>query len=204
MRAEQTGTGPTLQARRRQRHPGVTRTGAANAGQRGCMEVPHFLENLLALNTEPRDMNMLQMSVRAFVIFLAALVMLRVAHKRFFARRNALDVLLTFVLASTLARAINGSAPLVATIVMGFVLVLLHRVLSWAAARFNPVAHLVKGEPAALVINGAVQDSMLLNHSLSRQDLDEDLRINGVESAASVRKATLERNGEVSVVRNET
>lgn len=166
------------------------------------MEAPHFLETLLALNTEPRDMNMLQMSARAFVVFLAALVMLRVAHKRFFARRNALDVLLTFVLASTLARAINGSAPLVATIVMGFVLVLLHRVLSWASARFNPVAHLVKGEPAALVIDGAVQDHTLLKHSLSRQDLDEDLRINGVEYTASVRKATLERNGEVSVVKN--
>ncbi len=169
----------------------------------GCMEAPHFLENLLALNTEPRDMNMLQMSARAFVVFLAALVMLRLAHKRFFARRNALDVLLTFVLASSLARAINGSAPLVATIVMGFVLVLLHRSLSWAAARFDRVALLVKGEAAELVVDGTIQDRMLLRHSLNRQDLEEDLRIRGVDSMASVRKATLERNGEVSVVKND-
>ncbi|MDO8539338.1 MAG: hypothetical protein Q7S40_02775 [Opitutaceae bacterium] len=42
---------------------------------------------------------------------------------------------------------------------------------------------------------------MLRRHKLSQPDPDEDLRLNGVASPASVRSATLERNGEVSVVK---
>ncbi len=44
-------------------------------------------------------------------MFAAALVMVRSGDKRFFARKSAFDVILGFMLASVLSRAINGSAP---------------------------------------------------------------------------------------------
>lgn len=159
------------------------------------------VDTLLGLSAEPRDLALTQMAARALVIFIAALMMLRLAHKRFFARRNALDVLLTLVIASTLARAINGSAAFFPTIAVGFLLVLAHRAVSWAAARFGVIARLVKGSSNPLIEAGKVNTAMLRRHDLSEEDLQEDLRLKGVDRPESVRRATLERNGEVSVIR---
>lgn len=164
-------------------------------------EIHLALDLLFGLSVEPRDLALSQMAARALLIFAAALVMLRLAHKRFFARRNALDVLLTLVIASTLARAINGNAALFPTIAIGFLLVLVHRAVSWAAARFGAVARLVKGSSNPLVEDGEVNGAMLRRHDLSQEDLEEDLRLKGVDRADAVRRATLERNGEISVIR---
>lgn len=160
-----------------------------------------FLDVLLGLDAEPRELTFGQMSMRAIVIFASALVMLRVAHKRFFARRNALDVLLTLVIASTLARAINGNAAFLPTIGVGFLLILVHRGVSWAAARSEAIARLVKGSPTRLIEQGNVDLRTLRRHDLSLPDLEEDLRLNGVDGPEAVRRATLERNGEVSVLK---
>jgi len=58
-----------------------------------------------------------QVALRAVLTFVAALVMVRVANKRFFAKKTAFDVILGLILASMLARAINGSEQLGPTIV---------------------------------------------------------------------------------------
>lgn len=167
----------------------------------GMEQLNLFLSRVLGLNVEPRELEWPQMIARGLVMFIAALLMLRLAHKRFFAQRNALDVLLSLVIASTLARAINGNAAFFPTIVTGFALVLAHRGVTWLAARSEVVGVLVKGKPTPIIEDGRVKDAVLRKHDLSREDLDEDLRINGVESPADVKRATLERNGEVSVVK---
>jgi uncharacterized membrane protein YcaP (DUF421 family) len=97
---------------------------------------------MLGLDVDPKDLTIVQMSLRSLVIFVTALLMLRLAHKRFFAQRNPLDMLLALIIASTLSRAINGNAAFFPTIVAGFGLVFLHRALTWAAARFHPVGRL--------------------------------------------------------------
>ncbi|WP_158277296.1 YetF domain-containing protein [Opitutus sp. ER46] len=162
-----------------------------------------FLNTLLGLDANPEDLKTYQMAARAIVVSIAALIMLRLAHKRFFARRNALDVLLTLIIASSLSRAINGSAAFFPTLAVGFMLVLLHRGVSWLAVRSAFVGNLLKGHSAVLIDEGNVQPAMLDRHDLSREDLDEDLRLKGVDSPAKVRRATLERNGEVSVVKSD-
>jgi uncharacterized membrane protein YcaP (DUF421 family) len=160
-----------------------------------------LVDQAFGLSAEPRQLTAMQMITRAVFVFVSALAMLRLAHKRFFARRNALDVLLTLVIASTLARAINGNAAYFPTIVVGFVLVLVHRGLSWAAARSPGVGRMVKGNSQPLIEDGHIRQHALHKHDLSREDLIEDLRINGIEKPEQVRLATLERNGEVSVVK---
>lgn len=159
------------------------------------------LDPLLGLKVEPGNLSIWQMCARGLVVFVASLFMFRLAHKRFFAQRNALDVLMTLVIASTLARAINGSAAFFPTLAVGFLLVLVHRALSWAACRYAWAGQLVKGHSSVLVHDGNVFDEALRKHDLSREDLDEDLRIGGVDSPQHVQKATLERNGAISIIR---
>jgi uncharacterized membrane protein YcaP (DUF421 family) len=69
------------------------------------------LKNTLGLDVEPGHLNVLQVCLRGTIVFFYALVIVRLGAKRFMARMTALDVILAFILASTLSRAINGSAP---------------------------------------------------------------------------------------------
>ena len=164
--------------------------------------IHQILDGPLGLSVEPRDLTTLQLSLRAIVVFTASLLMLRLAHKRFFAGKNAIDVLLSFVLASTLSRAINGSAPFFGTIAVGFLLVILHNVLTWAACRFHGFGGWLKGHVETIIRDGQVDESTMRKHHVSLRDLNEDLRLNGgVSEAKEVREATLERNGDISVRR---
>lgn len=159
------------------------------------------IDQWLGLTVEPQKLVFSQMALRAVVIFVAALVMLRLAHKRFFARRNAIDVLLTFVLASTLARAINGSAAFVPTIGVGFLLVFLHRALSFVGSHWEWFGRVTKGSPTTVIEAGQIRSDALGAHALNQRELEEDLRIKGVADPDRVESAVLERNGEVSVIK---
>lgn len=163
------------------------------------------LEFLLGLGNDPKDLDILQVSMRAVTIFLAALVMVRVADKRFLSRKTAFDVVLGLVLASMLARAINGSGPLFPTILGGFVLVGLHRTLAHLAVRSHRFGCLIKGYDDEVVRDGTVLSDKLKRHNFSERDLLEDLRLNaGIDSPDKVLSARIERNGDLSVVKKST
>jgi hypothetical protein len=72
-------------------------------GRRARME---YLNMLLGIGAEARDLNSLQVSLRAIVVFLSAIAMVRLGDKRFLSRKTAFDAVVGFVLASTLARAV--------------------------------------------------------------------------------------------------
>jgi uncharacterized membrane protein YcaP (DUF421 family) len=164
-------------------------------------EIDVFFSGLFGLEVDPRNLTVRQMSARTLLVFACTLVMLRIAHKRFFAQRNALDVLLTLIVASTLSRSINGNAALFPTIAIGFLLILSHRLLTAVASRSHWVGQLLKGSPTPLIEEGKLNDRTLREHHLSHDDLAEDLRLKGVETPEAVRRATLERNGEISVIK---
>jgi uncharacterized membrane protein YcaP (DUF421 family) len=162
-------------------------------------EIVPQIGSWLGLHLRPQDLGYSHIALRSVVVAFAALVMLRVSKKHFFARRNAIDVMLTFVLASTLARAINGSAAFFPTIASGFLLVFLHRGLSRLAANSSLIARIAKGSPDVLIDDGKVREDAMRHHAMSREDLDEDLRINGTPDPRKIRCAMIERNGTISV-----
>lgn len=139
--------------------------------------------------------------LRTVGIFFAALILVRIADKRFLARKNALDGMLTFILASALARAIYDSRAFLGACAAGVALVLLHRALAWLAFRWHPLGRWIKGDAEEVVTEGRLVDDALRRHRLSKRDVEEDLRLNGVGDVAEVRSARLERSGEISVLR---
>jgi uncharacterized membrane protein YcaP (DUF421 family) len=168
-------------------------------------QLKHLGETVLGLGEKPTDLTILQTSCRAAVIFFAALLMLRLAHKRFFAQKNSVDVLLALILASTISRAINGSAPFFGTIAAGFVMVLMHNALTRLAFKSKAVGNFSKGRAFVLVQDGRIDEEALRAHHVSRNDLEEDLRLKkGSEDLQQVQKAVLERSGEISFQKRPT
>ncbi|MFP5213383.1 MAG: DUF421 domain-containing protein [Acidobacteriota bacterium] len=144
---------------------------------------------------------MLQMALRAIIVFMASLVIVRLGHKRFFAKFSAFDVILAFILGSTLSRAINGSAPIFETIAVGFVLVGCHWVLSILSYRSHRIGNLFKGTAHPLIEDGKIRWDAMRQTRITRADLEEALRIHGkTTEAESVGLAVLERNGDISVI----
>ena len=112
-----------------------------------------FVQALLGLGVEAKELTSLQVSMRGIIVFVAALVMMRIGSKRSLAEKSAFDAALMIIIASVLARAVNGSAPFVPTLVVGFVLVLLHRLFAFGAYASHAFGILIKGKPVVIVEN---------------------------------------------------
>jgi len=160
------------------------------------------LETLLGLGREAASLTFLQISLRGVLVFAATLVIVRCGDRRFLSQKTAFDAVLGFILASMLARAVNGTAAFFPTLGSGFVLVILHRILAYWSRRSHAVGLLIKGRSDVIVRDGALDEAAARRNRLSEHDVLEDLRLNG--NAADIRDvllAVLERNGQVSVVR---
>ena len=159
------------------------------------------LTQLLGIGVEPTDLSVLQVCLRAIIVFATGIVMLRCADKRFLSKMTALDAILGFILASMLARAINGSASFLPTLVGGFALVFLHRGCCKLAAHWERFGGWVKGHEDLLIRNGQVNRDAMRANDLTERDLLEELRQHGrVKSPSEVDEAYIERSGEISVI----
>ena len=156
---------------------------------------------LFGIGVEPKDYTVLHVCMRTLIIFFTALVMIRVADRRFLARKSGFDTLLGFILASTLSRAINGSAKLLPTIVVGFFVVFIHRVLAKIAFHSDAFSNLIKGQPDDVIRDGKLKREVMARYDLTEGDLIEDLRLNAMlDDFAKVREARIERDGQLSVI----
>src|SRR5204863_8153896 len=109
---------------------------------------------ILGLELEPKDLSFIQISLRGIIVFTIALVIIRVANKRFLSKMTAFDALLGFIMASMLARAVNGSAAFFPTLGAGFVLVGVHALLAALSFRSEKFGVLVKGNSVTVVKEG--------------------------------------------------
>ena len=162
-----------------------------------------YFELFLGLRVEPKDLTFLQMSLRGVIIFAATLVMIRLSSKRSLAEKTAFEAGLLVIIASVLARAINGSAPFFPTIGTGFILVALHWVLGLGAYHSHGFGRLIKGEAEVIVRNGKLdQESMRRNH-ISEHDLEEDMRLSAkIEDMSKIKVARVERSGDISFIKS--
>jgi uncharacterized membrane protein YcaP (DUF421 family) len=158
------------------------------------------IRDVLGYELDVQDVNGLQMGLRTAIVYLATLALIRIGSTRFLGQASAFDVVVAIMLGSVMSRAINGSAPLVPTVVAGAVFIGLHWVLS-TVARTSRFGSIVKGNPVLLIKDGEVQQDGTRRAGISGRDLEEALRLNGQTTEPSkVKLAYLERNGNVSVI----
>ena len=144
-----------------------------------------------------------QMAARAAIMYLGTLFIVRIGKKRFMGQNTAFDVVLLFILGSVLSRAVNGSARMMPTFVAGLVLIGLHWIASYLTFRSHWLGDIIKGHTAVLVVDGQMQHENARHSHISRNDLMEGLRQQGIDDLAKVKKACLERNGGISVIARE-
>lgn len=167
-----------------------------------------MIDTLLDLNREifgltlkSEEMGVGQMCARALLIYIALIVIVQFGKKRFLGKATVFDAILVIIIGSIAARSITGGAPLLPSLGAEVVLVGIHWVFS-AVARKSPLfSHLIKGRSTILIKDGHVRGEALSAEHVSGDDLDEDLRQEGVSVPAEVKEARLERSGRLSVLK---
>jgi uncharacterized membrane protein YcaP (DUF421 family) len=158
---------------------------------------------VLGLGRDAASLTFLQVSLRGVIVFVAALVIVRCGDRRFLSQKTAFDAVLGFILASMLARAVNGSGPFFPSLGGGFVLVILHRVLASWSRRSHAFGYLIKGRSDVIIRDGTLDEATARRNRLSQHDIQEDLRLHGnVQNIGDVALGVFERNGHISVVRS--
>jgi uncharacterized membrane protein YcaP (DUF421 family) len=151
-----------------------------------------FVNRILGIGLEPKDLNFLHIALRAIIVFFATLLVLRVGNKRFLSKMSAFDAIVGFILASMLARAVNGSASFWPTLGGGFVLIGIHRLLAFIAVRSPWFERIVKGNAENLVHGGRVNRKLMRKLQISESDLLEESRLNAqVEKLDEIKTSPL-------------
>ena len=148
-----------------------------------------------------RDIPLLEIFVRGTVIYLGLFLMLRLVLKRQSGTVGISDLLVVVLIADAAQNGMAGeyhSVPdglmLVGTIIFWSFF------LDWLSFRFPLVRRLVEPPPLCLV-----RDGKMLRHHMRRElmtvdELMAQLRENGVENLAQVKRAYMEGDGHISVI----
>jgi uncharacterized membrane protein YcaP (DUF421 family) len=164
----------------------------------------HGLQWLLGAGKEAKDVDAMQACFRALLVYLFGWAVLRIGGNRFLGQETAFDIVLGFVLGSTLSRAINGSSTLLMALAASLVLVGFHHLLAWATFKSRALSAIFTGHPRTLIRDGEVIPEEMRRQQFSEEDLDETLRLDGrLDDRRRVKEARFERNGKVSVVKKE-
>lgn len=164
------------------------------------MSIFEFVEQLVGNGTPERSLSMLQVAVRATVVYIVGILIVRFGKSRMISRATPLDVILGFILGSVLGRGITGSATVSSTAVATAMLVFLHWLLTWGTVRSHRLGQVVKGTCKQIVEDGRMRVDVMHGSHISEQDLLEALRMKGSDDLSQVRAAFKERNGDISII----
>jgi len=164
------------------------------------MDFGRLWTSALGLGEKAEQMTALQAGLRAALIYIAVLALIRLGKKRFLGRGTAFDVIIAVVIGSIAGRAIVGGAPVGPSLVAVAVLIALHWIFSLFAMHSRGFGFLVKGRDRVLVRDGVIDHRAMRDEHLSVHDLEEDMREKGLKDLGQIADARIERDGKFSVI----
>ena len=146
-----------------------------------------------------------EMVLRGTIMYLSLFLILRFVMPRRSSTIGIADILVIVVIADA---AQNGFAKEYKSVTEGVALVLTivfcDILLNWLSFRFKIFERLLAPPPLPLVENGTMIRRNMRKEFITEDELRSQLRQNGVSDVAEVKRACLEANGEISVVKKDT
>ncbi len=146
------------------------------------------------------DLSWWQECARAVLIFGYGSTALRLAGRRAFAKWSALDIIVPVIAGSSLSRALRGNAPLWGTLAAVTTLLVLHWLLSHAAALSPLISLAVEGKAILLGKEGKLDPNALRLHAVSDADIGEALSSAGVDEIGEIKRVVLSPSGKLSAL----
>ena len=151
-----------------------------------------------------KNLSCLQMSCRGLVVFFIAFTLIRISGRRSFGLRTPLDNIILVLLGAILSRAVVGASAFLPVIITCFVIVLLHRLMSWLIIRYKKFGNWFDAQHILLYENGHFIKENLKKALAREEDAMEGVRKSGLTDDLNlIEKIYMESNGEISVVRKD-
>jgi uncharacterized membrane protein YcaP (DUF421 family) len=178
----------------------LLRLGYTQAGLVEETAMDELGRTLLGIGSD--ELALWQVVLRATVVYLLALGLIKIGDKRFIGQSTSIDLIIAIVLGNILAYAIIGAeAGMGTALTAAASLVLLHWLMGMLACRSAWLDEFLKGKPHVLVESGEVNWDNMRRTRISMEDLNMALHLGGqLNKVEQVELARFERNGEISLV----
>ena len=144
------------------------------------------------------------MGCRGAVVFIIALLLIRLSGRRSFGIHTPLDNIITIALGAILSRAVVGASGFLAVIVTCTAIVLLHRGVGWLVSRYTFAARLVEGKKIVLFEKGVFIESNMTKALVNKEDIMQGVRKSALtEDLAKIEKIYMEKNGDISSIKKQ-
>jgi uncharacterized membrane protein YcaP (DUF421 family) len=142
-------------------------------------------------------------ALRASIIYVFLLVIVRFLGKRTVGSATAFDFMVALILSEVVDEPIYGDVPLVQGLLVIAVVAGWHAVNSYLSYRSKRFDRLTGGGPTELVRNGALVRDGMRKERVNEGELWSLLRLQGIEDLRDVKRATLEPDGLLSVIKTD-
>ncbi len=153
----------------------------------------------------PQNTFMLIIFIRAIVIFVTLIIIMRLMGKRQIGEMQPFEFIITLLIAEVACVPMTDvSIPLIYGVVSIVAVFILHQLLTVFEQLSEPFKRVVDGKPAIVINKNGVDLKELKKNNMDVSDLIESLRGTGNFSLDSVYYAIYESNGKLSVLEKQT
>ncbi|EOW2136744.1 DUF421 domain-containing protein [Stenotrophomonas sp. GD03908] len=139
--------------------------------------------------------------LRAVVVYVVVLGMVRLSGKRPLGQITPFDVLLVVLLGNAVQNALLGTdTSLGGGLLLAATLILLNYGVGWVSTRSRRIERLVEGEPVVIARDGRLFDAVLRREQVTRADFEAAMRQQGCLGVGDVELALLEINGHITII----
>ena len=158
-----------------------------------------FLNNWWGIN---ENITPFEIAARSAVMFVVALLLLRIAGMRPFGKGESFDRIITFLIGAILSRGVVGATPFFSTIMSMIIILFIHRILSLFSVYSKWFGEKIKGKHIVLYNKGQFLEENLKSTSISHEDIMEELRMKcQTDSLDLINTVLMERTGEISFIK---
>jgi uncharacterized membrane protein YcaP (DUF421 family) len=150
------------------------------------------------------DINDLMLTaVRATIIYFFVLFVVRLLGKREIGNLGPFDLIVSLMIGEVVDEAIYGDVSLIQGFIAIGTVAIWHMVNSWAGFKSKTIDKLTEASPRVIVEDGKINRDALASERLSEEELFSQLRLKEIEDLAEVKRATLEPDGQISVIQQD-
>jgi uncharacterized membrane protein YcaP (DUF421 family) len=153
------------------------------------------------IGLDAKDLEWYQMLIRTIIVFIVALVFIRLSGMRTFGTQSAFDVVVSITLGGMLSKCIMGHYPFFTSLAASGCLVLLHRLVSFFASRNKYICKLIEGRSVLLFRDGTKETTMLKRYNITDKEILAAVHEQNMEDFKNVQSIWLEPDGKISVTK---
>ena len=139
--------------------------------------------------------------LRATVVYFVVLAMVRLSGKRTVGQFTPFDLLVVVLLGTAVQNSLIGEdMSLVGGLILAGTLIVWNWLVGFATARSRTLDRIAEGSPVLLGRDGELFDAVMRRQNISRLDVEEALRDNGLGKVSDAALITLEVDGTITVI----